>query len=58
VSEPHILKLTAGRPVIGLWCDKCALPSRYEVPIYALQDDGPRRIGLVDRCDGCSEHTL
>jgi hypothetical protein len=45
------LNLVAGTPTTGLWCDTCQLPSRYEVPIYVLGTNGPRQVGLVNRCD-------
>lgn len=47
------LPLATGTPVAGLWCDTCLLPSRYEVPVYVLGDDGPSQIGTAG---GCTEH--
>lgn len=47
--------LVAGGPMVGLWCEKCLLPSRYEVPLYVLDDDGPVRIGTYHHCDGGCE---
>lgn len=44
--------ITAGTPTTGLWCDTCLLPSRYEIPLYVLGSEGPRQVGLVNRCDG------
>jgi hypothetical protein len=50
VSAP--LNLVAGTPATGLWCETCLLPSRYDVPIYALAADGPIQVGTFDFCDG------
>lgn len=46
------MHLALGTPTTGLWCDTCLLPSRYEVPLYVLSDDGPINVGVFDRCDG------
>lgn len=46
------MSLTLGNPTTGLWCDTCLLPSRYEVPLYVLGDDGPLNVGVFDRCEG------
>lgn len=47
------MPLTIGTPVTGLWCDTCLLPSRYDVPLYLLDDDGPINVGAFECCDGC-----
>lgn len=46
--------LVPGTPKLGLWCDTCLLPSRYEIPLYVLGDDGPIRVGTKTGCDGHS----
>lgn len=51
---PITLPLAAGSVTKGVWCTTCLLPSRYEATVYVLADDGPRPIGVIDRCDGCS----
>lgn len=43
--------LVLGTPTTGLWCDTCLLPSRYEVLVYVLGDDGPIKTGVIKRCD-------
>lgn len=49
------LTLAPGTPTVGLWCETCLLPSRYEVPVYVLLGDGPSRIGTANGCDGGCE---
>ena len=49
------IHLVPGTPVTGLWCDTCLLPSRYEIPIYVLGDEGPIKTGMINRC---REHPL
>jgi hypothetical protein len=48
------MPLALGTAKTGLWCDTCLLPSRYEVPLFVLDDDGPLNVGVFDRCDGHS----
>lgn len=52
---PITLPLAGGSIVTGLWCETCLLPTRYEAQIYVLGEDGPRSIGVIDRCDGCHQ---
>ena len=49
------INLTAGTPRVGLWCDTCALPSRYSIPVHVMSLDGPRQIGSVAKCGECSD---
>lgn len=49
-----ILHVVPGTPTLGLWCPKCLLPSGYEVGLYILCSDGPRRIGKVRECHDCA----
>lgn len=51
---PVTLPLAAGSVTTGVWCESCLLPSRYEATVYVIADDGPRPIGVIDRCDRCS----
>lgn len=50
---PVTMPLAGGSIVSGLWCETCLLPSRHEAQIYLLGEDGPRPIGVIDRCFGC-----
>lgn len=45
--------LTCGTPKTGIWCDTCALPSRYRIPLYVLGEAGPFCIATANHCDGC-----
>lgn len=56
-GKAHIFHVTAGTPIVGLWCDTCLLPSRYEVPVHAMSEDGPWQIGLVNHCNECTGGT-
>jgi len=47
------LTITAGTPRLHLWCDRCMTSARFEVDFYTLTDDGPHRLGTVNRCARC-----
>jgi hypothetical protein len=48
------LPIAAGSSTTGLWCDTCSLPSRCDIPIYALGADGPSLIGIQSICTNAS----
>jgi hypothetical protein len=53
-DQGHLrVQLTPGTPKTGLWCPTCLLPSRSEVPIYVLGENGPSVIATANHCDGC-----
>jgi hypothetical protein len=55
-DEGHLrVHLTPGIPKTGLWCPTCLLPSRSEVPIYVLGENGPFCVGTANHCDGCHQ---
>ena len=45
--------LATGEPKTGLWCDRCALPSRIDVPLYVLSSHG---VGEPRMVVYCTEH--
>lgn len=45
-----VIQVEAGRPVLGLWCDTCLLPSVVEVPLLHLTSTGVGLIGTVRKC--------
>lgn len=47
--------LAAGR-TSREWCDRCLTSARLVTDIYALADDGPRRIGTRSGCTNCDPH--
>lgn len=44
------VNLTVGEPETGLWCERCALPSRAELPIYAVTNRGVSKLSPVSVC--------
>lgn len=46
------MEIWVGRPQPG-WCDKCNLPSKLTVQLYAPSDGGMSTVGTVTQCDGC-----
>ena len=45
----HVVVVTVcGEPVVGLWCDRCLLPSR-AAQVIVIQ----ARLQVVHRCFGC-----
>lgn len=49
------ITLIPGEPVIGLWCERCALPSRIEVPLHMLTRHG---VSSLKKVVYCTEHGL
>lgn len=47
-----LVHLVPGTPRPGLWCDVCALPSKFEVDVYGLSDHstGPLVLGTWAMC--------
>lgn len=48
--KPGGVYVIFGDPKTGLWCPYCALPSRIEVPIRSLSDNGVSGGSSVTRC--------
>jgi hypothetical protein len=44
------ITLIPGEPATGLWCDRCALPSRIEVPLYMATSRGVSTLRTVAYC--------
>jgi len=39
-----------GEPTTGLWCVRCSLPARIEVPIHSLSERGVSSGSTITRC--------
>lgn len=48
-----VVNITVGEPVVGLWCDTCALPSKVEFPLYTITEHGVSQMSSVP---WCTEH--
>jgi hypothetical protein len=47
------VNIEPGTPRLHLWCDRCLTSAAFEVDLYLLASDGPRRIGTVAGCARC-----
>jgi hypothetical protein len=50
MERESVLHLTPGTPVFGLWCARCALPSKFRVHLYRLSPTGVARMGSLIHC--------
>lgn len=46
-----VVTLIPGVPKTGLWCERCALPSRIEIPLHMLSSHGVSELTTVVYCD-------
>lgn len=55
--DDFILVLTLDMPnaEVGLWCDKCLLPSAMKVPLVGMMDSEVARFGVIELCVDCDE---
>jgi hypothetical protein len=52
------IRVMAGDPVTGLWCETCALPSVISVPVYLLSNSGVTLHGHALKCADCGLATF
>lgn len=50
-----VVDIVPGTPTVGLWCDRCQLPSGVEVPVHALSASGVGQIAVMRHCTDCCE---
>jgi hypothetical protein len=44
------IEITLSVREVGLWCDRCALPSKVDVGMYRLREDGVALVGSFVKC--------
>jgi hypothetical protein len=47
------MRIEAGDPEPGHWCDRCLLPSAAEFPLHGLHRHGVMELGRVRVCPDC-----
>ncbi len=50
-----VINVRVGEPIFGQWCDRCLLPSRIEIPLYRVHDDGTET--PLATAGHCTDHT-
>lgn len=45
--------ITPGQVEVGLWCDRCLLPSAVRVQVAMVSDSGVQALGAAEACHEC-----